>query len=185
MHYIENNTMNSLLLAAIIFIGVVLFLLLIKAKKDTREYPYQLSKYLLSRAERSFYGVLVQSIGNTEIVFVKVRLADVIAPKKGLSRLDWQRSFNAIAAKHLDFIVCNANDCAVKLAVELDDASHQASKTQKRDELVNKACQSAGLPLLRIKAARTYAIADLQHQIMAALPPMNDVNLSSFSPWAK
>ena len=67
--------MNSLLLAAIIFIGVVLFLLLIKAKKDTREYPYQLSKYLLSRAERSFYGVLVQAIGNTKIVFVKVRLA--------------------------------------------------------------------------------------------------------------
>ena len=178
MHYIENNTMNSLLLAAIIFIGVVLFLLLIKAKKDTREYPYQLSKYLLSRAERSFYGVLVQAIGNTKIVFVKVRLADVITPKKGLSRPDWQRSFNAIAAKHLDFIVCNANDCTVKLAVELDDTSHQTSKTQKRDELVNKACQSAGLPLLRIKAARTYAIADLQHQIMAALPPMNDVNLS-------
>ena len=129
--------------------------------------------------------MLVQSIGNTEIVFVMVFLADVLAPKEGLFFFVCLCSFNAIAAKHLDFIVCNANDCTVKLAVELDDASHQTSKTQKRDELVNKACQSAGLPLLRIKAARTYAIADLQHQIMAALPPMNDVNLSSFSPWAK
>lgn len=34
----------------------------------------------------------------TLLVFSKVRVADVITPKKGLNQSDWQRAFNAAAA---------------------------------------------------------------------------------------
>ena len=164
--------MNSLLLAVIIIIvGVVVVLALAKSKGGTRVYPYQLSKFLLSKAERSFYGVLVQAVGSSGIVFSKVRVADVISPRKGQSRPDWQRAFNAISSKHFDFIVCEPTDCSVKLAVELDDSSHGSSKAQKRDDLLNGACQSAGLPLLRVKAARSYVVAELQRQITWAISP--------------
>lgn len=163
--------MNSLLLAVIIIVGVVVFLAIAKSKGGSRVYPYQLSKFLLSKAERSFYGVLVQAVGSSGIVFSKVRVADVISPRKGQSRSDWQRAFNAISSKHFDFIVCEPNDCSVKLAVELDDSSHGSSKAQKRDDLLNGACQSAGLPLLRVKAARSYVVAELQRQITWAISP--------------
>ena len=163
--------MNSLLLAAIIIVGVVAFLALAKSKGGSRVYPYQLSKFLLSKAERSFYGVLVQAVGSSGIVFSKVRVADVISPRKGQSRSDWQRAFNAISSKHFDFIVCEPTDCSVKLAVELDDSSHGSSKAQKRDDLLNAACQSAGLPLLRVKAARSYVLEELQRQITGAISP--------------
>jgi predicted RNA-binding Zn-ribbon protein involved in translation (DUF1610 family) len=163
--------MNTLLLAAIIIVGVVAFLALAKSKGGARVYPYQLSKFLLSKAERSFYGVLVQAVGSSGIVFSKVRVADVISPGKGQSRSDWQRAFNAISSKHFDFIVCEPTDCSVKLAVELDDSSHGSSKAQKRDDLLNGACQSAGLPLLRVKAAKSYVVAELQRQITGAISP--------------
>lgn len=163
--------MDILLLAVIVIVGVVVFLALAKGNSGSREYPYQLSKYLLSKAERSFYGVLVQAVGDSGIVFSKVRVADVITPKKGINRPDWQRAFNAISSKHFDFIVCETTDCSIKLAVELDDSSHGSSKAQKRDNLLNGACESAGLPLLRIKAAKSYAVAELQRQVTEALSP--------------
>lgn len=163
--------MNTLLLAVIVIAGIAVFLALAKGKGGSRDYPYQLSKYLLSKAERSFYGVLVQAVGNSGIVFSKVRVADVISPKKGLNRSDWQRAFNAISSKHFDFIVCEPTDCSIKLAVELDDLSHGSSKARKRDDLLNRACQSAGLPLLRIKAAKSYAVAELQRQVAEAISP--------------
>lgn len=164
--------MNTLLLAVVIVIVAIAILLAVaKGKDGSRDYPYQLSKYLLSNAERSFYGGLVQAVDSSGIVFSKVRVADVISPKKGLNRSDWQRAFNAISSKHFDFIVCEPTDCSIKLAVELDDSSHGSSKAQKRDALLNGACESAGLPLLRIKAAKSYAVAELQRQIEEAISP--------------
>ncbi|GAB3309085.1 PDDEXK family nuclease [Haliea atlantica] len=163
--------MKTLLFFVLVITGIAFLLLLAKGKGDSRAYPYRKSNYLMSKAERSFYGVLVQAVGNSGVVFSKVRVADVISPEKGLKRADWQRAFNAISSKHFDFIVCEPADCAITLAVELDDSSHGSSKARKRDDLLNGACQSAGLPLLRIKAARSYALAEIQRQIAAAISP--------------
>lgn len=176
--------MNTLLLAVIVIVGMVVFLALAKAKAKgrTRGYPYQLSKFLLSKAERSFYGVLVQAVGKSGIVFSKVRVADVISPKKGQNRSDWQRAFNAISSKHFDFIVCEPTDCSIKLAVELDDSSHGSSKIRKRDDLLDRACQSAGLPLLRVKAAKSYVVAELQRQVEGAISPQSVVPGESTPP---
>lgn len=166
--------MNTLFLAVIVIVAVVLFIALAKGSGGSKEFPYQLSKYLLSKAERSFYGVLVQAIGTTGLVFSKVRVADVITPQKGLSRPNWQRAFNAVSSKHFDFLVCDPTDCSIKLAIELDDASHGSAKSQKRDNLLNCACESAGLPLLRIKAAKGYAVAEIRRQVEQAISPSQD-----------
>lgn len=176
------NDMNILLIAAIVIVGAVVFFALSRGKGVQRQYPYQLSKFLLSKAERSFYGVLVQAMGSSGIVFSKVRVADVISPKKGQNRSDWQRAFNAISSKHFDFIICDPTDCSIKLAIELDDSSHGSSKARKRDDLLNGACQSAGLPLVRVKAARSYVVSELQRQIAEAISPQPVVSGESEPP---
>ena len=176
--------MNTLLSAVVVIVGVALFLALIKGKSGSREYPYQLSKYLLSKAERSFYGVLVQAVGGAGIVFSKVRVADAVLPKKGLNRSDWQRAFNAVSAKHFDFIICDPGDCSIKLAVELDDSSHGSEKARKCDTLLNGACRSAGLPLLRVKAARSYVVSEIQAQVMEAMSPQPPAESAKTSPLA-
>ena len=154
-----------ILMGGLILLGILLRLLGLKTRPG-----YRLT-HLLTPAELSFYGVLTQAVGEDWRVFSKVRLADVITPEKGLSRSRWQSAFNAISSKHLDFLLCDPADCSPSLAVELDDKSHQRRSRQKRDRLVDDACQSAGLPLLRIKAARTYVVADLRRQIEDALTP--------------
>jgi hypothetical protein len=167
--------MNTLLFIAIVLVGVFVALALAKRRGGSREFPYQPTTYLLTKAERSFYGVLVQAVGTEGLVFAKVRVADVIIPKKGLSRSGWQRAFNAISAKHFDFLICDPQDCSVKAAVELDDSSHRSAKSQKRDRFLNGACESAGLPLLRIKASKSYTLADIKKQIAGAISPPSEV----------
>ena len=166
--------MNELLLAIIIMAGVLILFTLARGKRRSGDYPYQSLKYLLSKSERSFYGVLVSAVGDTGLVFSKVRVADVIAPRKNLNRVEWTRSFNAISAKHFDFLICSNDDCSIKLAIELDDSSHSSGKREKRDDLLNRACQSAGLPLLRVKASKAYVMVDIQRQIKEAISPRTD-----------
>ena len=172
--------MNTFLFFVLVITGIAVLLLLAKGKGDSRAYPYRKSNYLMSKAERSFYGVLVQAVGNSGVVFSKVRVADVLSPQKGLKRGDWQRAFNAISSKHFDFIVCEPADCSITLAIELDDSSHGSSKVRKRDDLLNGACHSAGLPLLRIKAARSYALAEIQRQVVTAISPPAAVTEEAF-----
>lgn len=168
--------MKAILLAVIVIVAAVLFLALVKGKGGSRKFPYQSLKFLLSKAERSFYGVLVQAIGNSGLVFSKVRVADVITPQKGFNGSDRQRAFNAISSKHFDFVICDPDDCSFKLAIELDDSSHGLAKAQKSDNLLNGACESAGLPLLRIKAAKGYVVADLRRQVEEAISPPKDTH---------
>ncbi|MAX55482.1 MAG: hypothetical protein CL537_08235 [Alcanivoracaceae bacterium] len=157
-------------LGVLLAIAIGVILILTQKKRASGEvFGYRGKRYLLSKAERSFYGVLTQAVGDKVLIFSKVRVADVLTPQKGLNRSNWQRAFNQISAKHVDFLLCDPQDCAVKLAIELDDASHGSAKRQKRDAFLEQACESAGLPLLRIRAARGYGVADIRQQIETVL----------------
>ena len=160
-----------LLLGFALILGLLAVLIRLFASRYEAAYR---QKELLSPAERSFLGVLNQAAGEEWRVFAKVRIADVLTPAKGLNRSRWQSAFNAISAKHFDFLLCDPADCAPKVAVELDDKSHERASRQKRDRLVESACASAGLPLLRVKAARAYQIAEIRDQIREATTPKPD-----------
>ncbi|HUS17746.1 MAG TPA: DUF2726 domain-containing protein, partial [Chloroflexia bacterium] len=67
-------------------------------------YPYRKRDALLTAAERSFYGVLLQAVDGTWQVFVKVRLADLLyIPGDTDGR---QSAWNRIQSKHVDFVLC-------------------------------------------------------------------------------
>ena len=92
----------SWILVAVIIIAItaiVLRGLSNKSDPDSTDFPYQRAGALFSPAERSFYGVLRQVVGNNANIFGKVRVADVVMPRKGLSRSDRQKAFNKISGK--------------------------------------------------------------------------------------
>jgi len=109
---------------------------------------------LMSPAEFSFFRVLQQACGERYVVCPKVGLGDVLAVKKGTENFRTWR--NKIDRKHIDFVLCDAKTMAVVAGVELDDASHESQKAKERDAVKDKACEVAGLPLLRFKAQRSY-----------------------------
>lgn len=135
-------------------------------KKTTDKLEYQKRKVLLSPAERSFFGVLKQAVGDEALLFAKVRVADVLEPKKGGAKGAWQKAFNAISSKHFDYVICSNDDSSILLAVELDDASHSAKKRATRDEFLNNICTEAGLPLLRVPAKKSYSISQIRELVI-------------------
>lgn len=48
------------------------------SKATTGKLPYRKKMYLLTKAERSFFGVLLEVIGSDYHVFCKIRLADLL-----------------------------------------------------------------------------------------------------------
>lgn len=130
--------------------------------------PYEKRRYLFSKAEKSFYLVLLDAIPDNHVVFAKVRVADALVLKKGTRHR--QRAFNRISAKHIDYLICDREWLEPRLAIELDDASHDEEDRQERDDFVDRACNDAGLPMLRVKAALGYKQDELARQIAGMLP---------------
>lgn len=158
----------------LILLGFVVFV--VKAVlpgigKTMGAFPYQKEPVLFTPAERAFIGVLESALGDQLRVFGKVRLADVIKVKPGLSASGRQQAFNRIQSKHLDFVVCDCSDLSVQFVVELDDSSHQQSRRRARDEFLDKALSAAGVPIYHFPVKRTYSAPDIRGVIFREPTP--------------
>lgn len=123
--------------------------------------PYTKVPMVLTAAEQTFYGVLLDAAGDRWTVLPKVRLSDVLDVPMGTP----DRQGNRIDRKHLDFVLCSPADFAPLLAIELDDSSHDRSDRRRRDAFVDAALEAAGLPVLRISVRLVYDPSELRAQI--------------------
>lgn len=160
---------------------LALIALLIGRKNDTTKYTYKKHNSLFSKAERSFLGVLEQALPEPYRAFGKVRVADVITPQKSASQKTWLQAFNRISAKHFDYVICNKNDLSVVAVIELDDKSHSKSSTKKRDEFLNHACETADLPIMRVKAKKAYTTTEITEQFHLLITPKEQQEKASIN----
>ena len=162
--------MSNLIILILVLVAVAIALALFKKKdgKGVVDFPYQSKDVLCSSAERSFLGALDQIVGGGFRVFAKVRLADIIDVQNGLPASARQSAFNRISGKHLDFVVCNANDLSIIGAIELDDKTHRGKSRQERDRFLDKTLEVVGIPILRIKAQSTYSIKEISSSLDSA-----------------
>lgn len=167
--------MESVVIFVLLFVAALVFLIF-RARNRTHTAPAEQLQYrrrtaLFTAAERSFAGVLEQVLDGRYRIYGKVRVADLIEPLPGKDRRIWQKSFNRISAKHFDFVICNSSDLAPVCAIELDDSSHQKSKRQQRDEMLQQICEQVQLPLIRVPARKAYKLAEIE----ACLKPLRDL----------
>ena len=128
--------------------------------------PYFSKDRLLSKGELAFYRVLRQVIPPSLSTSMKVRLSDII----GCTGDGWRSGFGAkISQKHIDFVLVDATTTHIRLAIELDDRSHQRADRRDRDTFVDRALATAGVPILRVPAAARYDLVELRNELHAAL----------------
>jgi very-short-patch-repair endonuclease len=132
---------------------------------SSAEFKYKLKTSLCYPAERSLLGVLDQILSDKYRVLLKVRVADLLEIQKGASKSLRQSAFNRISCKHVDFVVCDKNDLSILGIIELDDQSHKSARRQKRDSFLDSALNSAGIPIVRIRAQNTYSVVDIRNQL--------------------
>lgn len=142
---------------------VVALLLLARMYSGRGRLPYTLRERLVTKAELRFYRALQKAVMDDFDVFPMVRIADVLTvPAEIPQRRKW---LNKILAKHVDFVLCDPGSLAPRMAIELDDASHDQPDRQERDQFVDHAFESAGLPLLRIRVGTSYDAKSIRELI--------------------
>ena len=159
------------LLALFLLALVVIFLLkaALRSKKRTVSTDqYQGRVALFTAAELAFYDKLKTAIGDSYQIFGKVRLADVIEPKKGLGKSTRQCALDGIASKNLDFVLTLPGSLNIACVIELDNSSHRKPDRVERDDFVESALARADVPLIRFQAQPMYSVDEIKDSLADA-----------------
>ncbi len=165
----------SLYILAVTIITVAIVISVLKilfADRDTQEkskprYHYTRKQFFLTRPEHECYDMLVAAVGETYYVFAQVHLSAILDNKvKGQS---WRAAFAHINGKSVDFLLCDKAYISPKLAIELDDRTHERPDRKERDREVERILGNADIPLLRLKNTEALNAAELAQQIADAV----------------
>ena len=113
------------------------------------KYGYIKKQYFMTKAENELFKLLSKEFTDEFVVFAQVHLPTIVNHK--VKSQNWNAAFNAINRKSVDFVLCDKVYLSPKLAIELDDKSHEQEDRKERDAFVEEVLQGAGVPLLRIQ----------------------------------
>ncbi|TXI92370.1 MAG: DUF2726 domain-containing protein [Burkholderiaceae bacterium] len=171
--------MNLYILAGIV-IALVIVLAILKVvveggdEKEKPKYRYTRKQFFLTRAEHECYDALVAAVGDKYHVFAQVHLPTILDNK--VKGQDWRAVLAHINRKSVDFVLCDKAYISPKLAIELDDKTHERPDRQERDKEVERILADTGVPLLRIENKGRFDPADLalrinEHEQRNQIPP--------------
>ncbi len=131
--------------------------------ESIKEMPYR-KKLLLTKNEWAFYKELKPIADEMKLsVLAKIRVADLVEVDGSVNKSEWQKYFNKINKKHIDFALANPANLRIELLIELDDNSHNNAQIE-RDKFVEELYKKTGYPFLR-----TRGTGDLKNKISTAL----------------
>ncbi|GAA5337546.1 DUF2726 domain-containing protein [Thermus antranikianii] len=147
------------LLLFLLFIGLLLLAaaLLNKLKKlevFDKASAYRLKSSVLTPAELAFFKVLEGVVPSGVKVWPKVRWIDFL--NISLTSEGRQAALNRVVAKHVDFLLVDAETARPLLVIELDDQSHDREDRQERDRFLEAVMKHVGLPLVRVRVRKRY-----------------------------
>lgn len=106
-------------------------------------------KFLLTKNEWLEHKKLKQLADEKGLILCpKVRMLDIVEPRKG--EKDYRTLLHKIQAKHLDFVICNAN-MKILAILELDDSSHDTKDRKQRDSFVDEVLKSCGYKVIHTR----------------------------------
>ncbi len=141
-----------------------------EAEKKKPKYDYVAKKFFMTRAEHEFYDVLGQAVGHEYRIFAQVHISELV-DEKVKNGQKWKAARAHIDRKSVDFLLCDKDYISPKLAIELDDKSHERPDRVERDTEVERILALAGLPLLRVHNSGSFdpiTIAELVHKSLKA-----------------
>lgn len=119
---------------------------------EKEKLPYR-KKLLLTKNEWSFYKSLKPIADELQLtVLSKIRVADLVEPIPNRNQSEWQKYFNKINRKHVDFALAKPENLQIMLLIELDDSTHDADQKQ-RDEFIEALYTQTGYNFIRVRGS--------------------------------
>lgn len=135
--------------------------------EEKAKYRYNRKNFFLTRAEHECYDALVEAVGTEYRIFAQVHLPTLV--DHTVRGQDWRAALAHINRKSVDFVLCDKAYLSPKLAIELDDKSHERPDRQERDREVERILHEAGVPLLRIENRGNFNPSELSQRIKETL----------------
>lgn len=157
------------LVVAIIATGSILKLKFEIGGDEEIQYKYKRRNFFMTRAEHECYDALVETVGQEYYIFAQVHLSTLI--DHTVQGQDWRAALAHINRKSVDFVLCDKVYISPKLAIELDDKSHERLDRQDRDREVERILRGADIPLLRLENRGVFNSKELAQQIRETLNP--------------
>lgn len=163
--------MNWLIFAAIVVLIVLVLLVKAFAGRGGKavKYPYQKHSALFSPDDRAFYRTLKGAVGDEYEIFGKIRVADIVLPRKGASRHDARLAFSPIAGRHFDFVLCDKTNLTVVCAIQLRDKANPTKWTDDQNNPLKTVCEAVGLPFVRCDIKADYSVGEIRDKLKGAL----------------
>lgn len=142
---------------------------------------YELSGEFLDAQERTLLESIEKAVGNDVKVLCKVRLMDVVSPKKNMEAHVRNTAKMKILKRRIGFLLVDAETGKPLGAVEMDRQGNISDAREQRNREIGAIFKAVGLPLVRIQAKTMYGqteIAELlgiQDDTYAVLPQNNTV----------
>ncbi|GAA0557590.1 MULTISPECIES: DUF2726 domain-containing protein [Rheinheimera] len=132
-------------------------------------FPVQKKTSLFSPVERSFMQLLEKAVAGEYKILNRVKLADIMELKTGISDKSRSNTLTKLNGKYLDFVLCDPTDLSIVAVLDLVNNTSKEGHKAVPDWFVNGALDAAAIPYLRMKIKAGYTAADIQAAIASRL----------------
>lgn len=114
-------------------------------------FHYKHKDRIMTETEHTFFKVLENTVGYRYYVFPQIHLGTIVKPSTRWTPgwFLWRRAFFFSDKYSIDYLLCDKNESAPNIAIELDDSSHLREKRRYRDAVVSKILHESNLRLVR------------------------------------
>ena len=155
----------------IIVVLLVVFFFIIQKyvikNDDTRDFPYRSKGPLLKGQEGAFFNALRAAVGDHAVVFAKVNMATLIAPKEIKNKKQFFIASNRISRSYFDYVICDPRTLEPRVIIELDNGQQLHKGKVERQKLLMHVCKSANLPLIGASVKHSYQVGRLRRLLAA------------------
>jgi len=158
----------ELILFALISLIVIVGVLASRLNDNSFPFPFDSKKSVFTPAEKNFQNLVEQAMGAKYRIINRVKLADIVTIRNGVSDRASKSAVNNAEGKYLDFVICDRNTMKLLGTIDLVDTQGKGYKI-KKDWFVSGALEAASIPHLRIKVKANYTLDEIRACINSRL----------------
>jgi hypothetical protein len=134
-----------------------------KRVPEIQTLPYVKKKYLMTKAEWTFYQSLSRLIQDSYYIVPQVVLSSLVEVKK--NEHFFKTYNNKINKKKIDYVIFSKPYFNPILMIELDDITHNRHDRVERDVFVDAVASSSNLPIVHIKNTNMYDLSVIKEKL--------------------
>ncbi|MBA6293294.1 DUF2726 domain-containing protein [Colwellia sp. MB3u-70] len=151
----------ELILFAMISLIVIVGVLVSRLNDNSFPFPFDRKTALFTPAEKNFQNLVEQAMGSRYRIINRVKLADIVSIRNGVSNRAGQTATNNANSKYLDFVICERDSMKLLGVIDLVDTQGKGYKI-KKDWFVSGTLEAAAIPHVRIKVKANYTIDEIR-----------------------